>query len=161
VATARSSRIVAVGALAVLAATAGCSAANPLTTARDYNASDGVRLELEPSLMAENLLIISAAEGKPGALIGGFTNRGDEDLVVSLAAEGAEGVDVDVPAGVTVLLGTDEDDPLELDAVAAAPGGLLPVTISTPQGGSEQISIPVLDGTLPEYEALIPTASPS
>ncbi|QTE29808.1 hypothetical protein [Pengzhenrongella sicca] len=160
-ATARSSRFAAAAALVLIGVTAGCSAANPITTTRPYAASDGVRLELGSSLTAENLLIITAAEGEPGALIGGLTNRGDAALVVSVAADGAQEATVRVPAGATVLLGTDEDDPLTLDAVAVPPGGVLPVTISTPEGGSEQLSIPVLDGTLTEYATLVPTADPS
>lgn len=159
---ARLSRFVVAG-FVVLGAGAltGCSAVNPITTDRPYNASDGIRVTLGTSFTAENLLIISAEEGDPGALIGGLTNRGSTNLVVTLAADGAQDVTVAVPAGVTVLLGSESNEPVELDAVDVPPGATLPVTISTPEGGSEQISIPVLDGTFAPYATLVPTPTPT
>jgi len=136
---------------------AGCSALSPITTAYPYNPSDGVRVELGSTLKAENLLVISAAKDKPGALVGGLTNLGTADARVTLAPQGASKATVRVPAGGTVLLGSDLDPPIELDTVSVPPGALLPVTISTPDGGSEQVSVPVLDGTLPQYATLVPS----
>ena len=34
----------------------------------------------------------------------------------------------------------------------------MPVTISTPEDGSIDVQVPVLDGTLPEYASQVPTA---
>jgi hypothetical protein len=150
-----------VGAVAALVAVgvAGCSAVNPITTSRPYSPSDGVRVELGSALTAENLLVISAAKGKPGALVGGLTNRGSTGVRVSVAADGAGRVSVQVPAGATVLLGTSDNPPAAIDRVGVPPGAVLPVTISTPEGGSQQVSLPVLDGTLPAYASLVPTAA--
>ena len=139
---------------------AGCSAVSPITSKQPYNASDGVRAELGSDLVAQNLLVISAAQGEPGALIGGMTNKGSEDASVTLAADGASDAMIEVPAGTTVLFGSDNDAALELDQVSVAPGGVLPVTISTPSGGIEKLSIPVLDGSIPPYEDLIPAPAP-
>lgn len=160
--SARLSRFVMAGALALAVATsAGCSALSPITSARPYSPSDGIRVQLGSSLTAENLLIVSAAKGDPGSLVGGLTNRSSGDLRVTLAAGTGNDVTVDVPAGVTVLLGSQSSAPARLTSVDVSPGGVLPVTISTPEGGSAQISIPVLDGTLSEYATLIPTPVPT
>ena len=142
-------------------ALAGCSAVNPITTNEPYAPSDGVRVELGDALRAENLLVISDAKGEPGALIGGLTNDGTDDARVTITADGSNAVTVHVAAGVTVLLGTQTDAALSLDSVGVAPGAVLPVTISTPEGGSQSVAVPVLDGTFPQYATLVPTPSAS
>jgi hypothetical protein len=43
-------------------------------------------------------------------------------------------------------------------AIDVPPGGLVPVTLSTPEDGSIDVQVPVLDGTLPEYASDVPTA---
>lgn len=150
------SQLLPVGALAIaMLAAAGCS---PIVTAEPYAPSDGIRVVLGSSFSAANLLIISAAQGEPGALVGGLTNSTDAATTVTLSPEGASEATVRVPAGATVLLGGDDASPLEIDSVDVAPGSVLPVTISTPEGGSESVQIPVLDGSLPEYADLVPTA---
>ncbi len=141
-------------ALAALAVT-GCS---PITTAKPYAPSDGIRVEIGSSFSAANLLVITAAKGEPGVLVGGLTNRSEGPISVTLSPEGVADTTVRIPAKSTVLLGGDNDDPIALDAVAVAPGSVLPLTISTRDGGSEDVSIPVLDGTLPEYADLVPSA---
>ncbi|NMR20329.1 hypothetical protein [Cellulomonas fimi] len=145
----------------VLAGTAlaGCSAVNPMTSMEPYNASDGVRVEVSSTVSVENLLVLTAAEGAPGTLVGGVANRGDEDVRVTLSADGADDLTVSVPAGQTVVLGGAGEDPAELDTVNAAPGALLRVTVSAPQAGSQEVQVPVLDDTLSEYEDLVPAAS--
>lgn len=150
------SRPLAAGMLTLAALTvAGCS---PIVTAKPYAPSDGIRVELGASFSAANLLIITAAKGEPGVLVGGLTNRTDDPISVTLSPDGATEATVRVPAQSTVLLGGDNDDPIAIDAVAVAPGSVLPLTISTRDGGSEDVSVPVLDGTLPEYADLVPTA---
>jgi hypothetical protein len=47
-----------------------------------------------------------------------------------------------------------------LDGVDATPGGLFPVTFSTP-GGSTNLQLPVLTGTFSEYATLVPTPTPT
>ncbi|WP_407344630.1 hypothetical protein [Pengzhenrongella phosphoraccumulans] len=150
------SRPLAAGMVALAAvAITGCS---PLTTTKPYAPSDGVRVVLGSTFSAANLLIISEAEGEPGVLVGGLTNKSDSPISVTLSPKGATEATVRVPAGETVLLGGDNDPPLEIDKVGVAPGAVLPMTISTRDGGSEDVSIPVLDGTLPQYANLVPTA---
>ncbi len=140
---------------------AGCSSMSPITSLHPYSPSDGVRVSIGSDLTGENLLVVTTAKGEPGALIGALTNKGADDESVTLAADGASDAMVEVPAGTTVLFGSKADAPLELDKVSVAPGAVLPVTISTPSAGIEHLSLPVLDGTLPQYASLVPTPTPT
>jgi len=139
---------------------AGCSATNPITTQRPYAASDGVRTTLG-DLTAENLLILTSGAGEAASLQGAVSNDGAEELEVTFALEdGTEVGSVEVGAGDGVLLGGTEGEQL-LFASADVPGATTDVTITTAAGGSETIAVPVLDGTLPEYADLVPTAQPT
>ena len=141
---------------AALVALAGCSATNPITSDDPYSASDGVRGEVG-DVTAENLFLLTAAKGDPGALQGALTNRGDESVEVRIAGEqDSESTDVRVPAGQTVLLGAEGED-VQLGSVPVEPGATTPLTLTTGAAGSVTLDVPVLDGTLPEYATLVPT----
>ena len=153
----------AVAGLAAVAALAlgGCSATNDMTTVADYDASDGAGAALG-NLRIGNLLVVAAAEGDPGVVAGSLSNGGSRAEQVTLEVDGGEPVEVEVPAGGTVLMGA-ADAParygtadVEVAAVAAPPGGLVDVTITTGSAGTQELRVPVLDGTLPEYEDLLP-----
>jgi hypothetical protein len=163
VASARSSRrhpswtrttAVAVAALAL----GGCSATNPITTSVAYNVVDGVPAELGSGISANSLLVFAAEEGAPGSMSGALSNESREDVEVTIAPEGADEVTVTVPARGTVLLGADQDEEIELESVEAPPGAALSITLSTPEGGSTTVPVPVFDATLPEYEDQVPEA---
>lgn len=136
-------------AAALTAALAGCSLTNPIQTQVVYAASDGVRITIGETIQAENFLLLTEAEGEPGALIGALTNRGDDDTVVTVTIDGAGTHEVPVGAGESVLL--TGEDVLRFDAVEAIPGANLPITISTGADGAASATVPVLDGSLPEY----------
>ncbi|WP_298461773.1 hypothetical protein [uncultured Cellulomonas sp.] len=148
------STVVAVAALALT----GCSATNPITTAESYNVVDGVQEELGSDVAARSLLVLTAEEGAPGTLLGALANRSREAVEVTLEPDGGDAVTIDVPAGGTVLLGGENGEEVELDRVGVAPGGLLDVTATTPDGGATRIRVPVFDGTLPEYADAVPDA---
>ena len=150
----------------VLAATAGlavalsgCSATNQITTRNDYAASDGVRSQLGDVVLG-NLIVLTSAEGEPGTLLGSVTNRGQGSVEVTLAIGGSAAQDpIDLDAGQTVILGPDQDVELEIDSVPAPPGAFVDVFVSSDQGGTSTVGVPVLDGTLPEYADLVPAGS--
>jgi hypothetical protein len=139
--------------VATVAATAACS---PIETNRPYSPSDGLRVNLTDDLRGLNLMVVTAGEGEPGAVIGAFANDTSEDVEFELAPEGGAGLTVPVEAGSTVYLGTEDGFDAQLGSVDAAPGGVLPVTVSVSTGEEETLSLPVLDGTLEEYAHLIP-----
>lgn len=160
----RTPRLLAIaGATAAALALAGCSATNPITTQDEYAASDGVRVTVG-EIRGDNLMVLSDGDGGPGVLHGGLVNDGSEDETVTFTFEGSEPTTVDVPAGATVLLdGTDGDDraDVRLAAVDTIPGGLVSLTLGTDTWGASTFDVPVLDGTLPEYAGLVPTATPT
>ncbi len=154
----RSRTAVALTGLGVLAL-AGCSATNPITTSEAYNVVDGVQADLGGDVAARNLLLFTSEEGAAGTMSGALANQSREDLEVELAPEGADPVTIEVPAGRTVLLGHEDGEDVELDAVEAAPGAHLTVTVTTQAGGSIDVPVPVFDGTLPEYAEMVPEES--
>ena len=146
-------RLMAVAALAL--ALAGCSATNPIQTDRGYAASDGVRVQIG-DVRAENLLVVTTAEGAAGALSGALVNAGDDDADVTLTV-GDTSQQVAVPARQSVYLGTGSDtgERVPLPTVSAAPGALLDVTLASPAAGTVHVQVPVLDAADPQYTAVL------
>lgn len=142
-----------IAAVAVVSAAAltGCSAVNPITTQMQYDASDGISVEVG-DVTAYNLLVLTPGAGETGILIGTLQNTGSEDVSLSVSLDGSEIVTVDVPAGGTVKLGGDQGETAVTGTVAATPGLVTDVTFQSDAAGQSVESLPVLDGTLPEYE---------
>jgi len=140
----------------VVASVAVASACSPIETNRPYSPSDGLRVDLTDDLRGLNLLVVSAADGDAGALVGAFANDSAEDVEFDVTPEGGDPVTVPVAAGETVYLGTEDGFDAQIGRVDVAPGGMLPVTVSVTSGEEQGMSLPVLDGTLEEYAHLLP-----
>jgi hypothetical protein len=177
----RAAAVVPLTALVVLAL-GGCSATNPMTTMDDYEAADGVRVELGDTVVT-NLLILTAAEGEPGTMLGAVTNRGEDDIELTLSLrpteegqEEAEIATVSIGGGDTVIFSPERPDAgaedtaedtgatsrgaeratVDLEQVPARPGALADLTLTSDREGSIDVRVPVLDGTLPSYTDLVP-----
>ncbi|MFD6445532.1 hypothetical protein ACFWEJ_10530 [Promicromonospora sp. NPDC060204] len=155
---ARGARTTAVA--AVLAAGALLLAAcAPTTTTKPYDPSDGVGVsvlgEEDTDLRGINLMVVSAAEGEAGNVLGALANETADDASFTLQAPGAAPVIVEVPAGGTVYLGTETGEAALLDTVGAAPGNYLDATL-TVGTDTKEFQLPVLDGTLSEYADYLP-----
>lgn len=147
----------AVAAAAALAALA-LAACSPVLTQNPYSASDGIRVSWESGapIRAENVLVIAAEEGGDARIVGGVTNSSVQDAEVEIGfVDGTSDV-ISVPARSTVLLDGSATSDLVLADVPVPPGSTVAMTFSTPTQGTVQLQIPVLDGTLSEYEALVP-----
>lgn len=143
-------------ALGLTVALAGCSATNAITTDRNYDPSDGLGIVLG-EVELTNVLVLTAAEGEAGTVLGAATNRGTNPVDLSIGlGDGADTV-VALPAGGTVTLGPDAET-VGLESVPAPPGALVTLYLETAAGGSVTLDVPVLDGTLPEYEDLVPAS---
>jgi hypothetical protein len=153
-------------ALAAVSATGALllAACAPTTTDLNYDPSDGVGVsvlgEEDRDLRGINLLVVSAAEGEPGNLLGALANETAEDASFTLEAVGASPVTVEVPAGDTVYLGTETGEAVQLDTVNAQPGNYLDAVL-TVGSDSMEFQLPVFDGTLPEYADHLPAAAAS
>lgn len=148
-ATRRSPRLLAWTATAALAA--GLGACAPIATQTPYAASDGVRVDVTDTVRVENLMVISAGEGEPGAFQGAVANSGSETVTVLIGD-----LSVDVDAGATTLIGGKDGEQLVLDSVPEPPGANLDLTVGAEGAAGELVPVPVLDGTLPEYAELVP-----
>lgn len=135
-------------------ALAGCSYVNPITTQEYYAASDGVHLNID-DIEAQNLILFSAGQGEPGALVGTLVNRGTEDVELFVSFDGGETVTpVPSPAGSAVALSP--VDGINVGGTSPViPGQTTQVRIATDYEGAFSTIIPVLDGTLPQYTAIV------
>ena len=164
---ARGARTIALAAVSATGALllAGCA---PSTTTLNYDPSDGTGVRIQSvdgdELRGINLLLVSAAEGEPGNLLGALTNETQEDATFTLEHPDGAPVSLEVPAGGTVYLGTATGETVQFDTVSAPPGSYVDATLSA-AGQTEEFKLPILDGTLPEYAEHLPsaaaTASPS
>ena len=155
----RSRRLLIVAGLSVAGVVlAGCSATNPITTEDEYSASDGVRATVG-DVRASNLIVLSSAKGAEGLLIGGLTNDGVDARTVTFTF-GDQQATVQVDGKSTVLLdGTTADGHADvlITSVSVPPGAVLPTKVATDAAGSQDVPIPVLDGSQPDYATLVPT----
>jgi hypothetical protein len=117
--------------------------------------ANGVNADIGP-MQVRSLLIVAAAEGQPGRLLGTLSNTADEPTEVTITDANSE-------VTVTVDGGTDygfDTNPHQLPTVAEPPGSRVPVTVTV---GSEstELLVPVFDGTLEPYRQYLPPGAPS
>lgn len=138
----------------------GCTFTNPQTTQASYAPGDGEDIKaLGAGIVVSALMVVAADEGEPGRLVARVANDSPEDLRISFTGEGVDEV-VSAPAQDTLVVGEPEDEEaveIIIDAVPVAPGLLLPMTLAVEGGNSVDVQVPVLDGTLSEYEAYLPS----
>lgn len=146
---------------AALPVLAGCGIWSPTTTTLEYDPSDGVTAQIG-DVLARNLLVVGD-KGTAGLVSGALVNTGSADAAVTIQVKGQaqQPVTVTVPPGQVVQLGSGADQTsVAVAALPAAAGALVPVTLSSPAGGTVDATVPVLPPTL-EYATVTPTATPS
>ena len=151
---------------AALPILAGCGPSN-VGTSTPYDPSDGVSTSVG-AILARNLVLVGSVAGQPGLVSGVLLNESAAAITVSLASGQAQAVSVDVPAGGSVLLGASPSDPaatpvagaainavVQFDALAKPAGAVVPLSLSTPGGGTTTVQVPVLPATF-EYAGITP-----
>ena len=131
---------------------AACSGAPEEDT---YAIANGVNAEVG-GIEIRSLLIVSAAESKPGRLLGTLFNRSPELVEVSIA-------DADDELTVSVEGETNHEfdtNPAILHSVEDIPGSRVTISISAGHD-REELQVPVLDGTLEAYRPYLPSTPPS
>lgn len=101
-----------------------------------------------------SLLLVASEEGQPARFLGTLVNPGNESVDVVLA-DGDDSVTVSVPAEGQTPFDTTET---VLPSADGRPGSRVPITIEV-MGEDEELSVPVLDGTLEQYEPYLPDAA--
>jgi hypothetical protein len=143
-------------ALGLALGASGCSMLTYQATTEHYDASDGVSANVG-DLDLRNVLVVSE-DGVDGNLVMTVVNTGEDDVTlgVQFGEGGGEVVDVEVEAGQTLVLGSDEEDPVLLEGIDAEVGGLLPLYFQYGDVEGIEKMVPVLDARLPEYADLAP-----
>jgi len=145
--------ILSLAAVAAATALAGCSFINPILTQESVALSDGVQVWLEPSLRADNIVVLTSGEGETGVVIGTLANDTQEAEEFTLSvADG--GITTEVGPGEVVQFG--EDNPVIIPSVPVAPGAFIDVQLSVAGHGTETVSVPVLDDTLSHFADYVP-----
>ena len=144
---------------AVLLTATGCNFLAPQATTYEYDAGDGVSANTG-DLEIRNVFIVSE-DGKDGNLIAAIINSDTEAAATRRIEVGEDGkggkTTVRVPAAGLVSLGGEAgEDPILLEGINAKPGTVLPMYFQSGDGEGELVLVPVLDGTLPYYEGLVP-----
>lgn len=128
---------------------ASCSAMTPIQTAELYNAGDGVRVDVSDDVRVENLMVLTDGEGGEGLVFGALVNDSAQEVLMSVTI-GDGGIQLPVLPDGSVLLGSEEL--VVIPQVPAAPGGMVESVVEVTGYGAFEVLVPVLDGTLPQYE---------
>ncbi|GAA5032887.1 hypothetical protein GCM10025738_15590 [Microbacterium fluvii] len=160
VATTRTtSRVIAALALGAVAlgSTTACTFITPQASTIHYSPSDGVAVpDTAGPVQVRNALIVADEAGTAGNFVAAIVN--DTDTAQTLVIESTEAdvrQTVSVPARTTLSLGG-EDEPLLLEGIGATPGSDLAMFFQSGDGDGALVSVPVLDGALPQYADLVP-----
>ncbi|WP_394248930.1 hypothetical protein [Arthrobacter pityocampae] len=98
-----------------------------------------------------SMLVVSTEGGEAGRLLGTLDNESSAAVEVVIG-DSDDRVTVTVPANGQYPLDTNEEI---LSTVEEPPGALTQLTLATPSE-SATLDVPVLDGTLDQYEAYLP-----
>lgn len=137
----------------VMLGTAGCNMITHVATAEVYAPSDGAMVD-NGAVKARNFLLLT--DGTKHILIGSLVNGSAEQITATV-----EYADNGSTKTANVSLNADQKFNLGYGGTAALPvvtdakaGSLVDVSIVV-DGNKTTMSVPVLDGTLPEYKAVL------
>lgn len=138
--------------IALLSAT-GCGYIYTQPTTLHYAASDGVHGTIN-NIELRNIMVVSHGKGAQGRLLGTILNKSDQDTAVTFNfTSGAK--TVNVLKGQEVRLEQDGNK-LMVAHVQPIPGQTLSGTKVSAGNASDTLNIPVMDGTLKEYNPYLP-----
>ena len=124
-----------------------------ITTSNVYDPSDGIGIELG-EVSTENFILISNGAGEPGVLLGTLYNEGSEPARVTVSI-GGDSTEIVVAPHTLVALGLGDGERAFLTTSPVAPGGIADVSIQLEGEAPVSKPLPVLDGTLPEYQPVV------
>ncbi len=131
----------------------GCSVINEQSTTRQYAASDGIVEDLGP-VELRNILIVSAEEGTPGALLGTIFNTSEDPVQVTIQGEN-ESTEITIEGEDKFVFEEETGDDATLAGISEIPGSLVDLDFSV-EADTATFRVPVVDGTLAEYREFVP-----
>jgi hypothetical protein len=129
-------------ATALLLGTSACGAVTPIASLETYAPSDGVEATFE-SIKVRNFIYLSDGQGN-GALFGSVVNSGLAAATLKLQYTDGQKRD----------LGYNGSTPLAIK-LAGKPGQTAEVWVAEGSNAGVALNVPILDGTLAEYESLL------
>ena len=136
----------------------GCTFTAEIANLEPYDPSDGVGATLDDVAIRNAMLITS--DGGEANLVMTVVNESGEDteLVVQFGeGDSRQTATLVLPAQPKLTqVGTSLDNQLVVEDADLIAGALFPVYFQHGDVQGEQLNVPVLDGTLPEYELLVP-----
>ena len=143
---------------AIIAGTTGCTLSAEIATMKEYSPSDGVGADLG-DLALRNILLISNDAGEAN-LVMTVVNTSGEDITLNVQFDSGS-TRVTEPLKLPAVpertrIGDDPSAGIVMSGSDLVVGGLFPVYFEYGSVPGELVYVPVLDGTLAEYELLVP-----
>ncbi len=133
----------------------GCSLIAPQGTSEPYAPSDGIDVNIE-KIAVRNLLLIADATGENfNVVFTGVNNTTDDAIVrMTFVSDSTEAsTDFALAPGLTAFGNPDGDVPPQLVTIPGLKvGATVQAYFEVAGGGEAKYDVPVLDGTLKEYE---------
>ena len=145
---------VAAVALGATLSLSSCSLTSSVTTSNQYNPSDGTGVVVG-DVRAQNLLLVTTAEGEPAALIGYLYNDDDAATATVTIAIGDTEETYTIAPMEGVQLGLGAGSQKFVTAAPAAPGLVGSYTVAVDAVGASTGTLPIVDGTLAEYQQVL------
>jgi len=136
----------------------GCTFTAEIANLEPYDPSDGVGATLD-DVAIRNAMLITSDGGEANLVMTVVNESGEEtELVVQFGeGDGRQTATLVLPAQPELTqVGTSLDNQLVVEDADLIAGALYPVYFQHGTVQGEQLNVPVLDGTLPEYELLVP-----
>ncbi|GAA4140008.1 hypothetical protein [Leifsonia shinshuensis] len=139
--------------VAVLGLLAGCDLIAPQDTKYIQETATGVNGDIGPIFIG-NAVLLTKHSSSLASLVATLVNQGTSSEDVRIVTH-AGSETVTVKASESVQVGTPDGETVTFDGLGAQPGSLAPVTFQT-STMTETLEVPVLDGSLPQYQNLVP-----
>jgi hypothetical protein len=145
---------------AVVVGTAGCGYFQEPHTLQIFDPGDGAATQVG-DIKVLNALGIASEDGETLSLVMGLSNVGDRGITVNLQFE-VDGEKVTetrfINGGEIDKIGFEgaEGDQLLVSGAEAELGGLFPLFVQYGNETGKTVLVPIIDGSLPEYENLVP-----
>ncbi len=144
-------------AASVMLGTSGCNFVSPVTTLEVYSPSDGAQHSFE-NVKVRNFLYLVNTDGQ-GALFGSVVNSGLESQQFKIQYTDVNGetqdINYTVAAGQKLDLGYGGGSAVALDIAPIKAGSVVSIFAIAGSEVGQKINVPVLDGTLAEYQELV------
>ena len=152
------------GAAVAIAATIALAVAAcaPIATLKPYDPSDGVSAKVG-DVKVLNALVLTKA-GTNGNLLFSAYNPSDELIQLTVQYDGSTGKVTKTAAllpDATTDFGYGSKGQFFLPGITTKAGSLVDIYFQYGDAEGKQIPVPVLDGSLPQYDNLLPTPTPT